>query len=502
MRADYVDRFETDWTGGLKRLVSGGARFTNAAYPYLTTITCAGHATIATGTFPHTHGIIQNTWWDRERGRSMTCTEDPQVSGVSYGAPPKVGDSAWRLARPTFADTYRTEGRAHVVTLALKDRSAIMLAGHGGDAVTWVSDPIESWTTSSAFAKAPLPAVKTFVDAHPIAEDFGKSWTLALPESKYPEPDDVPSEAPPQGWTRTFPHVLKGTASSPDQTYLMQWERSPFANDYVGRFAIALVDAFALGRHDHTDVLAVSFSTPDLAGHNFGPDSREEHDIYVRLDRTIGALLDHLDATVGRGQWTAALSADHGVLPIPDQLIATGKEAGRLSNATITAALEAKLRAALGGEGPYVALVYANDIYFTRGVYDRLKASPPLFDSVVDALRATPGIARVFRGEDLREPSTSDALQRAAALSYFPGRSGDLVIAPKPGWMFAATGTTHGNAIHEDQHVPLVLFGAGIKAGRYDDRVTPADIAPTLAAIGGLTMAKVEGRVLKVALIH
>ena len=154
MRADYVDRFGPDWTGGLKRLTTDGAVFTNAAYPYLTTITCAGHATIATGTFPRAHGIIQNTWWDRTRGASMTCTEDPNVSGVSYGAPPKVGDSAWRLERPTFTDRYRTDGHAHVVTVALKDRSAIMLAGHGADAATWVSEPIESWTTSTAFERA------------------------------------------------------------------------------------------------------------------------------------------------------------------------------------------------------------------------------------------------------------------------------------------------------------------------------------------------------------
>src|SRR5262245_30440270 len=215
MRADYVDRFGPDWTGGLKRLAADGARFTNAVYPYLTTVTCAGHATIATGTFPHTHGIIQNTWWDRQRGASMTCTEDPRASGVSYGAAAKIGDSAWRLERPTLADLMRTERHGRVVALALKDRSAIMLAGHGGDAVTWISDSIESWTTSSAFAAAPVPAVRAFVRGHPIAADFGKSWTLAMPETRYPESDDVSSEAPPDGWTRTFPHVLKGVHDAP-----------------------------------------------------------------------------------------------------------------------------------------------------------------------------------------------------------------------------------------------------------------------------------------------
>jgi predicted AlkP superfamily pyrophosphatase or phosphodiesterase len=327
MRADYVERFRGDWTGGLKRLVDEGAWFTRAAYPYLTTVTCVGHATISTGALPHVHGIIQNAWYDRELGHSTTCTLDPSATVVSYGTAQKTSESAHFLKVPTLADVMRTEHRAHVATVSIKARSAIMLAGHGADAATWLSDNLDGWMTSSAFSTAPVPAVASFVAEHAIAADLGKPWTRLLPESRYREPDDAPGEAPPPGWTRTFPRSL-GTQN--DGAYRGQWERSPYGDAYLGRFAAALVDSLQLGRHEATDVLGVSFSSPDLVGHSFGPDSQEIHDMYAHLDQTIGALLDHLDSTVGRGNYVVALSADHGVTPIPEQLAARGMDAGRL----------------------------------------------------------------------------------------------------------------------------------------------------------------------------
>jgi len=335
MRADYINRFEGEWTGGLKRMATQGAWFQQAAYPYLTTVTCAGHATIATGSFPHVHGIFQNSWWDRESRKQMLCNEDPRIKDVFYGTPSTSGDSAYRLQVPTFTDIVRTQRRGHVVSLALKDRSAIMLAGHGGDAVTWLSNTLDGWVTSPVYSETPVPAVKAFVDANPINKDFGKTWEKLLPASSYDGPDDGLAEAAPRGWTRTFPHVLTGDSGVVDASFYAQWERTPFADAYIGRFAAALVKSLALGKHDGTDVLAVSFSTPDMIGHAFGPRSHEIQDIYAHLDRTIGTLFDELDAQVGKGEWVVALSADHGVTPIPEQLVAEGKDAGRVSGGAI-----------------------------------------------------------------------------------------------------------------------------------------------------------------------
>jgi predicted AlkP superfamily pyrophosphatase or phosphodiesterase len=492
MRADYVDRFNGEWTGGLKRMVTQGAWFQQAAYPYLTTVTCAGHATIATGSFPHTHGVFQNAWWDRDARKQMTCTEDPRTTDVGYGVPVTGGDSPYRLQVPTFGDQMRTQRQAHVVSLSLKDRSAVMLGGHGGDAITWLTNTLDGWETSSVYSETGVPAVKAFIDANPLAADFGKTWDRSLPAPSYSGPDDGLGEAPPQGWTRSFPHALKGTADKADATYFAQWERSPFADAYLGRFAAALVQSLQLGKHEGTDVLAVSFSSPDLVGHAFGPRSHEVQDMYAHLDKTIGTLFDQLDAIVGKDRWVVGLSADHGVTPIPEQLVAEGKDAGRINGGAIVDAIEQALKPALG-EGRHVTVLNTNDIYFEPGVYEKIRKSKPLTDAVIAAIAARPGIQRVFRSEEVRGADKSkDPLLRAAALSYFPGRGGDLIFATKPGWMISASGTTHGSATPDDQRVPIMFLGHGIKPGRYQEPATPADLAPTLAALSGLSM-KAEG---------
>jgi len=493
MRADYVDRFQETWTGGLKRMVSDGAWFSEAAYPYLTTVTCAGHATIATGSFPHTHGVFQNNWWDRELKKQVICNEDPRVKDIAYGTEVRSGDSAYRLQSATLADVMRSQRKSHVVSLALKDRSAIMLAGHGGEAVTWLSNNVDGWITSSMYTEEPVPAVKAFVDANPISADLGKVWTKMLPEAAYTGSDDAAGEAPPPGWTRAFPHELAGTNGAADNSFMSQWQRSPFADSYVGRFAVALVKALKLGTHETTDILAVSFSTPDMVGHAFGPRSHEVADIFAHLDRTIGTLFDALDTQVGKGRWVVGLSADHGVTPIPEQLLAEGKDAGRISGGAIIDAVNLALTPALG-TGRHVTALSTNDLYFEPGIYDKIRRTPAAISAAIAAIAARPGVQRVFRSEDVRDvDSARDPLQRAAALSYYPGRSGDLIIATKPGWMISAAGTTHGSANPDDQRVPLLFLGAGIKPGKYARPATPADLAPTLAAIVGVSL-KAEGR--------
>jgi predicted AlkP superfamily pyrophosphatase or phosphodiesterase len=336
--------------------------------------------------------------------------------------------------------------------------------------------------------------VKAFIDANPIAADFGKTWDRMLPPSTYSGPDDGVGEAPPRGWTRSFPHVLNGGSAQPDEAYYSQWERSPFADAYVGRFAAALVQSLQLGKHAGTDVLAVSFSTPDLVGHAFGPRSHELRDVYARLDRTIGGLFDTLDSVVGKDQWVAALSADHGVTPIPEQLAAEGKDAGRIDGGALVTAVEEALRPL--GSGRHVTVLNTNDLYLEPGVYTKVAKSHELSAAVVRAIESRPGVQRAFLSDQVRSGAhSSDPLLRAAALSYFPGRSGDIVFAAKPGWMISASGTTHGSANPDDQRVPILFVGAGVKSGKYQDAASPADVTPTLAALVGLSM-KAEGHAL------
>ena len=376
-----------------------------------------------------------------------------------------------------------------------------MLAGHAGDAVTWLTESLDGWQTSSAFSSAPVAAVQQFLDTAPITADYGKTWAPLLPASRYLDPDAGESEYPPRGWTASFPHVLKGAGNSPDDVFRAQWEQSPFADAYLGRFAAALVESLQLGRHAGPDVLGVGFSSSDILGHSFGPRSREVQDMFARLDETIGTLLDRLDALVGRNQYVVALTSDHGVATIPEQLRRSGLKGGRVSAAKLRDLLERAAQAA-AGPGKYVARVgAANEVYFEPGMYDRLRTRPAALSSVIKQLEAQPGIARVFHSEQIRDAAAShDVLLRAAALSYVPQRSGDLLLAMDPGWTFAGIGTSHGTANLYDQQVPIILMGPNVKSGEYREAATPADIAPTLAALSGIVMTRAEGHVLRSAL--
>ncbi len=182
MRGDYLTRFERHWTGGFRTLLREGMVFDNANYPYLLTVTCAGHATIGTGALPRTHGMIANAWWHRDERRSPECTADPDVKAVTYGAPVATGSSPKRLLVPTLADELRGQKPgARVVAVSLKSRGAITLAGHAADAIAWFDDAAGTFTTSAVYSMAPVPAVKQFIDANPHDRDYGKPWTRRGP---------------------------------------------------------------------------------------------------------------------------------------------------------------------------------------------------------------------------------------------------------------------------------------------------------------------------------
>jgi predicted AlkP superfamily pyrophosphatase or phosphodiesterase len=270
---------------------------------------------------------------------------------------------------------------------------------------------------------------------------------------------------------------------------------------YLGKMAEASIDALRLGQRDAVDYLGISFSALDIVGHGFGPRSHEVQDVLVRLDRTIGSLLDHLDKAVGPDQYVVALSADHGVAPIPEGSAIADGSAGRVDARQVTARVEEALKQGLGGEGPYVERLVFTDLYLKPGVVEKLVAAPKIYESLLEAIRQGPGVLDAFRGDELSaKRSSKDPAARAAALSYFPGRSGDVIIVPKPGWMNSPTGTTHGTSNEYDQRVPILFMGPGIKAGEYSQAATPADIAPTLAALVGITLPEADGQPLRQAL--
>ena len=510
LRADYVPRYGFQWTGGLRRLVDGGAWFSRAAYPYLATVTCAGHATVSTGAFPRTHGIVGNSWFDRDLGRSIGCSFDPAVTAVSYAAPVSDGNGPSRILSATLAGEMRSQlpVPARVVTMSIKERTAIALAGRRADAVTWFNRGAGGFVSSSAYTSTPVPFVAAFMKATPVTADLGKVWTRSLPAGRYLFADAGQGEKPAAFWSAEFPHPLKGKGDAADDQFFEAWEGSPYSDDYLGRLAVASVDALKLGQGGGTDFLGVSFSALDYVGHDFGPTSHEVQDTLVRLDRTIGGLLDHLDRTVGTGNYVVALTSDHGAAPIPEQAAALGLDAGRLDIALVRQAAQRALEAALGA-GPFTVRAQGSDLIFDPPVVERLRRDSRALDEVLRALRAVPGVAAAFFAEQLdSHAAAGDRDARAALLSYYPGRSGDVIVMPKPYWFFVTadgspqpgSATSHGTTYGYDQRVPVVLYGKGIKPGEFTRAVTPADIAPTLAHLCGVTLAHADGEVLTEAL--
>lgn len=496
MRGDYLDWYGPHFTAGFRRLTTDGAKFVRGAYPYLNTITCAGHATIGTGSFPYRHGMILNNWYDPATGKSPYCTDDPEMTEISYNGLSSVqGDSARLLLVPAIGEQIMKRG-GRSVAFSLKPRSAVTLTGHTSTAVTWFDDR-GGWTTSTAYTRDPVPFVQEFVSKNPITADYDKVWDRMLPVTAYQGEDEVAGEGIVAGWTRSFPHPLGLPGGKADTQFYSRWQKSPFADEYLARMAMSAIDSLGLGKGDATDFLGVSFSSVDGAGHVFGPRSHEVQDMLFRLDRTIGGLLDHLDKTVGPGNYVVGLSADHGVAEIPDTV-----GAGRVASKVVTETLQKVLVEAMGPGTHVAATVYTN-IYLTDAARKRLTDDKKLRDRAMHALRTIPGIKYSFWGPDISSDAarkSRDHVLRAAALSHNAQRSGDLIIAPAERWILSSSTTTHGTHYEYDQRVPVLLYGAKVKPGRYMDAASPADLVPSLAAVAGLEIAPTDGRVLKEAL--
>ncbi|MDQ3487484.1 MAG: alkaline phosphatase family protein [Acidobacteriota bacterium] len=485
MGSEYLETLGPRFTGGFRRILDEGAWFRNAAYPYLNTITCAGHATIGTGALPYRHGMVLNAWWDRAAARSNPCTSDPSARSIAYMGTATGGDSAEALLAPTLAEQLKTSTGGRTAALSLKPRSAITMAGRNPDAVLWF-DERSGWATSSAFTATTVPWIQDYISANPVSAYMGKAWERLLPISAYAGEDEVPAERTPSGWTRVFPHVL----GEPAGQLLLHFQRSPDADEYLGRLAALAIDRLDLGRGTGTDFISVSFSTLDLVGHQYGPASHETQDVLFRLDRTIGALLDHLDARLGRDGYVLALSADHGVAPLPE--LSGGQ---RQPSAEIVAKIDATL-APFFGPGKYVAHTAYTDIYLAPGILDRVRKSPEAKAALIDALEGMTGIAHAFLADDVKDPALrkgTDPVKRAAALSYYEPRSGDILVVPERNWILSTAATTHGTLYPYDQRVPVIFFGRGVTPGVHEGAASPADIAPTLAALVGARVKPADG---------
>ena len=437
MRADYLEKYASKFSYGFVRLMKHGAWFTHAAYPYAKTVTCAGHATVSTGDFPSTHGMINNTWWDRGAGKMVSCTADPRTTLLTYRRPEessteaRLGDSAWRMEAPSFAEQLRAQSSgSRVVTLSLKARAAISLAGHSADSVTWFDD--KHWVTSTAYGESLRPELQERLKHAHIEQIFGEVPRLTpnltvVPGENVPVPSPCLTDVPVQIAADLM--KVKPVRSFDD------WEASGFSDQSLESLAETEIEKLKLGRREGTDFLAISFSALDLVGHAKGPDSLEVRTTLYYLDATIGALFDNLDRNVGQRNYVVALTGDHGVARVPEIAAKDGVDAGRADVRELTAGIT-KALAPFGGGGKPVAAFADGDIYFAAGIWDKISADPKAMDAVFAAIRGVRGVADVFRVDQLGELAEKNPLARAALLSEFPGRGGDLFVIPKPNWFF------------------------------------------------------------------
>lgn len=498
MRGDYVDRYQHQWSKGLRRLVTEGAWFRQADYPYYNTVTCAGHFSIGTGTVPAVHGMVLNQWWERNNSLLAACTDDQNEKLISYGGPVQsLGNSAKNLMTTTLSDELRLQSSPapRIVSLSLKARSAIGLGGRRPDAVIWNDELSGEWVTSSAFAKQTAPFFADYIAKHPLSKEIGRVWERSLPRDQYlSDGSDLGRKATdlPSG---DFPHIVKNRSET--GVFTDAWESSPFSDAYLNGLAMAALDGLKMGRGPGLDYLSISFSALDKVGHDYGPDSHEVQDVLVHLDAQIGLLLDKLDKDVGRGHYVVGLTADHGVAPVPERLQAQGFDAGRINITEIGRSVDEVLTRELG-PGSYRTRVIYNDVYFNDGVYAKLQANAVAMNAVLDVMRKAPGVWRVYRKEELH---VTDPLTRAPALSHYEGRSGDIKMLGRAYWITSSDTTTHGTGHRYDTHVPVMLFGYRVKPGEYLNAASPIDLAPTLAMLSGVTLPDAMGRVLSEAII-
>lgn len=502
-RADYVGLYGHQWSRGLRRIFDTGAHFPLAEYPYALTVTCAGHATISTGAVPSSHGMVGNEWFDRTLNKQIRCTEDADVEAVPLGGAPGVERHApTRLRVSTLADELRAQSArpATIVSVSQKPRTAVTLAGRPSPTTYAIwTEANGTWSTSSAYAASPWPAADRWAADHPVNAAYGQSWERLLPVDHYLFDDDAPGEGKPN----TFPHQLVSPEGKPDNAFVQTWKRSPLSDTAVVQLAQHLTRELRLGQTPGgTDLLAIGLSALDEVGHRFGPRSHEVQDTLARADLAIGGLLDMLDTLVGRDHYVVALSSDHGVSPLPEHVDPQTGSAGRYSTTAMRATVDEALAPFLG-EGPHLLTSVGANVYLQPDALAGIAQRPAARTAVTHALEAMPAIERVFWADELAaRTATDDPLLRMARRSYMAGRSGDLMLVLSPFWMAQSTSslTTHGTPWGYDTRVPIVFAGHGLTPGRHLVPASPVDIAPTLAALAGITLARTDGRVLTQAL--
>jgi predicted AlkP superfamily pyrophosphatase or phosphodiesterase len=503
MRPDYLTRFRDQFTGGLARLEHQGLLFTNAFHDHAATETAVGHATVATGRFPSHHGIVGNEWYDRELNRTIYACEDS--SSHILGEPKMVGRSPKLLLGQALGDWLkRIRPEAKVYSISLKDRSAIEMGGKKPNGVFWYNRSTGNFITSEYYASAMPAWLDSFNTAREVILPCHTGWRTLMPDSAYrlSHRDDFPSEN--DGKNITFPHLFDTTSAAPDKKYFDAFYGTPFADGLLLSLARSTIRAADLGRDSIPDLLCISCSAADAIGHAYGPNSWEIQDYYLRLDRYLDTFLIFLDSAVGKDNYCIAVSADHAVLPLPEDLVDQGIAARRLSIDTViwdTRQIGAQIETDLKlGANPIADCGY--DVLLDYSGSRQRGLSDPDFQQIVaNRLRKLPYIADIFTRDELQSGSGEGRPYfEQFRNSFHPLRGPDLYVRFQeyvlPGK--SNFGTSHGTPYPYDTDIPILFLSRITPAGQNAERVPSVALAPTLARLLGVQVGarNMDGQVL------
>lgn len=493
MRQEYLYRFNTKFgEGGFKRMMGEGFMLQNAHYNYIPTVTGAGHASVYTGTTPANHGIIGNDWYDKELKKNVYCAGDDTYSTVGSASVEDGKMSPQRMLTTTITDELKiaTQKRAKVIGVSIKDRGAILPAGHMANAAYWFDENVGRFISSTFYMSALPVWVENFNKRNLPDKYLAQVWNPLYPIEQYVAsgPDDSPYEGKLGGKEKpTFPYDLPAMFKKKGYDILSY---TPFSNDYLTEMAKAAIDGEKMGIDEWPDFLCVSYSATDKLGHAVGPNAIELEDIYLRLDRSLADLFKKLDEVAGKGNYVVFLSADHAVAENPQYMVDSKVPAGYQRNSNLKARLNPFLQTYFPGK-EVIHSIMNEQIYFNHDAFSSDPKTGGLDIAIateltVNFLLQEKGVANAIPKSLLRQGAFNETGHKGMAIrGYNPKRSGDITIILEPGWYESSSivGTTHGSSYTYDTHVPILFFGKGIKHGTSVQPHTITDIAATLAIL-------------------
>jgi predicted AlkP superfamily pyrophosphatase or phosphodiesterase len=480
--AQYLDRFRPVLRGGLLFLLERGVIFKETHHAHANTVTAPGHTSLSTGLFPSRSGIVGNDWYDRDEGRWVYAVEDRRspllsIAGREAKVPEVLGRSPRRLQGTSLGDWMKGLFRkAKVYSLGGKDRSAVLMGGKRADGAFWFDGETGQWVTSRYYMRE-YPAWAEEFHGRRLADGyFGRTWeAVPVAEDLLSAMKIEPSGAGAKD--SGIPKVLgRGTLSEDSGFYHALFE-TPFLESYLLAFAEALVRGEGLGEDEATDLLALGFSSIDSVGHGYGPNSREILDAILRLDRDLGAFFGFLDRTIGLERVGMALSADHGVAPLPEYQARHGLPGGRIAQSTLACA------AGAGKPGWFVAPLHFDEEALAKENLKR-EAAETL---VAKEISGCPGVERVVTRSEI-ESANGDGVDPLLQFrrSFYRGRSPDFFVLFEEGLIDEARGTTHGSPYKYDTHVPGIVVWPGIAPRIRSEPIATVDLPVTIAALLGI----------------